>query len=259
DILVDFKKKGSEAGIKQFIIQTHFVSPMEVTPDVVKTVKKLSAAGWLTVNQMVYTAAASRRGFAAKLRKTLNDIGILTYYTFSVKGYMENYHNFATNERAIQEQVEEKILGLVPPSEDEIISNLPYNAENVEEIIDSIRKRNRLPFLSTDRNVMNLPGVGKSLTFRTIGITRRGRRILEFDHDATRAHSPIINKIGRVNIIESKPVQKYLDQMEAMGEDTEEYKNVWGYSIGESENRSPVFEYPSYDFDITDKLTNLEI
>lgn len=259
DILVDFRKKGSEAGIKQFIIQTHFVSPMEITPEVVKTVRKLSAAGWLTVNQMVFTAAASRRGFAAKLRKTLNDIGILTYYTFSVKGYMENYHNFATNERAIQEQVEEKTLGLVPPSEDEIVSNIPYNAEKIEEIINSIRKRNRLPFLSTDRNIMNLPGVGKSLTFRTIGITRRGRRILEFDHDSTRNHSPIINKMGRINIIEAKPVQNYIEQLEAMGENPGEYKNVWGYSIGESENRSPVFEYPSYDFEITNELTNLEI
>ena len=66
---------------------------------------------------MVFTAAASRRGYASKLRKVLNDCGILTYYTFSVKGYMENYHNFATNERAIQEQVEEKILGLPPKSE----------------------------------------------------------------------------------------------------------------------------------------------
>ena len=29
--------------------------------------------------------------------------------------------------------------------------------------------------LGTDRNVLNLPAVGKSLTFRTIGITRYGR------------------------------------------------------------------------------------
>ena len=106
---------------------------------------------------------------------------------------------------------------------------------------------------------MNLPGVGKSLSFRTVGITRRGRRILEFDHDANRSHSPIINKMGKVNIIESKPVQKYLEQMEAMGEDPEEYKDVWGYSIGETESRSALYEYPESDFTETDKMTNLEI
>jgi len=259
EILVNFKEKASKIGIKQFVIQTHFVSPMEITPDVCEALRKLNSAGWIVVNQMVFTTAASRRGYASKLRKVLNDCGILTYYTFSVKGYMENYHNFATNGRAIQEQVEEKILGSLPQSEAEAIINIPSSAESSTEQIEAIRKRNRLPFLSTDRNVMNLPGVGKSLTFRTVGITRRGRRILEFDHDSNRTHSPIINKMGKVSIIESKPILKYLNQMVAMGEDPEEYKDVWGYSIGETESRSPLYLYPEFDYDLTDELTNLEI
>ena len=259
EILVDFKQKASDIGIKQFVVQTHFVSPMEVTPVVCDAIRKLNSAGWTVVNQMVFTAAASRRGYAAKLRKVLNDCGVLTYYTFTVKGYMENYNNFATNERAIQEQVEEKIIGKVPLSESDAIHNIPLNAEETKDQIDDIRRRNRLPFLGTDRNVMNLPGVGKSLTFRTVGITRRGRRILEFDHDKNRSHSPIINKMGRVNIIESKPIQKYIDQMEAMGEDPDEYKDVWGYSIGETESRSALYEYPESDIEITDDFTNLDI
>jgi len=258
-ILIDFKKKASRIGIQQFIIQTHFVSPMEVTPEVREAVKKLNAAGWVVVNQMVFTAAASRRGFAAKLRQTLNSVGILTYYTFTVKGFMENYHNFATNERAIQEQVEEKIFGTVPDEAQDTIRNLPANAENTVSSLESIMKDHDLPFLGTDRNVMNLPGVGKSLTFRTIGITRRGRRILEFDHDANRTHSPIINKMGKIHIIESKPIKHYIDQMESMGEDIEDYKNVWGYSMGETESRSPIFEYPGYDYVTTGEMTNLEI
>ncbi len=258
-VLVDFKEKASKIGIKEFVIQTHFVSPMELTPIVCESIRKLNSAGWIVVNQMVFTTAASRRGFASKLRQVLNDCGVPTYYTFSVKGYMENYHNFATNERAIQEQVEEKILGHVPESESDAIHDLPLAAEKSIEQINAIRKRNKLPFLSTDRNIMNLPGVGKSLTFRTVGITRRGRRILEFDHDSTRIHSPIINKMGKVSIIESKPIMKYLDQLTSMGEDPEEYKDVWGYSIGETEPRSPLYKYPEFDFDITDELTNLEI
>lgn len=259
EVLVEFKEKASRIGIRQFIIQTHFVSSMEITPDVKEAIHKLNAAGWTVVNQMVYTAASSRRGYAAKLRRTLNQVGIIPYYTFSVKGFMENYHNFATNERAIQEQTEEKVFGSVPDEEQDRIMQIPGNAENSINELEAIMKKHDLPFLSTDRNVMNLPGVGKSLTFRTIGITRRGRRILEFDHDANRTHSPIINKMGKVNIIESKPIKHYIDQMESMGEDPYDYKDVWGYSIGETEPRSAIFEYPGYDFEVTKEMTNLEI
>lgn len=258
-ILVEFKEKASRIGIKQFIIQTHFVSPMEVTPAVKEAIKKLNSSGWIVVNQMVYTAAASRRGFAAKLRKTLNQVGIIPYYTFTVKGYMENYHNFATNERAIQEQIEEKVYGSIPDEEHDNISNITSDAKNTVPVLKKIMEKHDLPFLSTDRNVLNLPGVGKSLTFRTIGITRRGRRILEFDHDATRNHSPIINKMGKVNIIESKPIKHYIDQMESMGEDPDDYKDVWGYSLGETEPRASIFEYPDYNFGTTKEMTNLEI
>lgn len=258
-VLVDFKKKASKIGVKQFIIQTHFVSPMEITPAVKEAVQKLNSAGWIVVNQMVFTAAASRRGYAAKLRQTLNSVGILPYYTFSVKGFMENYHNFATNERAIQEQSEEKIFGRIPEQEQDTIRDMPSHAENIVSGLENIMKKHDLPFLSTDRNVMNLPGVGKSLTFRTIGITRRGRRILEFDHDSHRTHSPIINKMGKVHIIESKPVKHYIDQMKSMGDDPEDYKDVWGYSMGETESRSPIFEYPEYDYVTTGEVTNLEI
>jgi lysine 2,3-aminomutase len=232
---------------------------MEITPEVKEAIKKLNSAGWTVVNQMVYTAASSRRGFAAKLRRTLNQVGIIPYYTFSVKGFMENYHNFATNERAIQEQTEEKVFGSVPDEEQDSIMSIPENAENSVVELKGIMKKHDLPFLSTDRNVMNLPGVGKSLTFRTIGITRRGRRILEFDHDSNRTHSPIINKMGKVNIIESKPIKHYVDQMESMGEDPHEYKDVWGYSIGETEPRATIFEYSGYDFEVTKEMTNLEI
>jgi lysine 2,3-aminomutase len=99
------------------------------------------------------------------------------------------------------------------------------------------------------------------LTFRVIGITRQGRRILEFDHDTTRRHSPIINKMGRVVIIESKPIGAYLNQLSemGMGEDISEYSSIWGYSIGETEERMPIYEYGEYPFKITDEMTNLKI
>ncbi len=244
-ILADFKARASKIGVQQFWVQTHFESPMEITPESRAAVGKLVSAGWTVTNQHVLTTASSRRGHTAKLRKDLNAIGALGYYTFTVKGYMENQHNFATNARAVQEQMEEKIYGLVSEKFYDRIREFPLHAENMAENIADLLKDADLPFLSTDRNILNLPGVGKSLTFRVVGLTRYGRRILEFDHDATRAHSPVVDKMGKVTIIESKPVGEYLWQLEATGEDVAEYENVWGYSMGETEPRLPIYEYCS--------------
>lgn len=258
-ILKEFKEKASEIGVKQFLIQTHFESPMELTPEVERSVKQLISAGWTIVNQHVFTSASSRRGHTNKLRQILNDIGILTYYTFSVKGYMENNFNFATNARAVQEQVEEKNIGQISEEYHETIREFPMDAEHMTENIQNLRKEADIPFLATDRNVLNLPGVGKSLTYRVIGITRYGRRILEFDYDATRMHSPIIHKMGKVIIIESKSIGEYLQQLEDIGEDASEYESIWGYSIGETEPRLSIYEYPEYDFNVVEEMTNLEI
>lgn len=258
-ILADFKKRASLIGLKQFVIQTHFESAMEITPESKSALEKLIAAGWTVINQQVFISSASRRGHAAKLRKVLNDIGVLTYYTFSVKGFMENHHNFAPNARSVQEQVEEKSKGAIPREAFETIRTFPQHTEQMKENIDALRKKHHLPFLATDRNVLNMPGVGKSLTFRTIGITEDGRRILKFDHDATRFHSPIIHTMDKVTIIESKSIAEYLEQVSSYNDNIDDYANLYGYSIGETQNRMPVYEYPAYDFKITDQLTNLEI
>ena len=258
-ILREFKEKASEIGIKQFIIQTHFESPMEVTPITKGAVAKLISSGWTVTNQHVFTTAASRRGHNLKLRQVLNEIGVLPYYTFSVKGYMENYYNFAPNARAVQESIEEKVIGKIPVDKLDEIKHFPEKAENMIENIKKIKDAANIPFLASDRNVLNLPGVGKSLTFRVIGITRYGRRILQFEHDATRVHSPIIAKLGKMVIIESKSISEYLKQLEEIGENIAEYSGLYGYSIGETEARIPIHEYPEQDYRITKKLTNLEI
>jgi len=258
-ILKEFKLRASEIGIKQFVIQTHFESPMEVTPEALVGIKRLISSGWIITNQHVFTAAASRRGHNAKLRKVLNDAGVLTYYTFSVKGYMENNSNFVPNARAVMEESEEKVFGKVPGKFILSVKEFTNNPENMKANVEGLRRKAGLPFLSTDRNVLNLPGVGKSLTFRVIGITRYGRRILEFGHDGTRAHSPIISQMGKVVIIESKSIREFMRQLSAMGEDTSEYEALFGYSIGETEGRMPIYEYPEYDYELTEEFTNLEI
>ncbi len=258
-ILKEFKEKAAAAGIRQFIIQTHFESPMEVTPLSSMAIQRLIASGWTITNQLVFTSAASRRGHSAKLRQILNDIGVLPYYTFTVKGYMENNAGFAPNARVVQEQLEEKVAGQIEEKYYETIRKFPEEATMMVENIEALRRFAGLPFLATDRNVLNLPGVGKSMTFRMIGITRYGRRILEFDHDETRTHSPIIHKMGKVIIIESKSIHEYLRQMEELGEEREDYNGLYGYSLGQTEHRIPVYDYPEYAFQTTEAMTNLEI
>lgn len=258
-ILRAFREKASEAGVKQFVIQTHFESPMEITPETKEAVGRLINAGWMVTNQHVFTTAASRRGHNLKLRQTLNEIGILPYYTFSVKGYMENYHNFVPNARAVQESIEEKNLGIVPKDKYPVIMRFPFDAEHMIDNIERLESETNLPLLATDRNVLNLPGVGKSLTYRVIGITRYGRRILQFEHDGTRTHSPIIEDMPNIYIIESKSISEYLKQLEEIGENKLEYTGLYGYSIGETEARMPIYEYPKPDFAITEKMTNLQL
>lgn len=259
EILSEFKNKAIKIGIKQFVIQTHFESPMEVTPEAKKAIEILLDSGWNVTNQEVFTAAASRRGHTAKLRKVLNDIGVLTYYTLTVKGFKENSSSFTPNARAVQEQLEEKEIGRIPEHDLELTKNFMLDAKKTIQNIDFLRDKNDIPFLATDRNILNLPGVGKSLTFRTIGITRYGRRILEFDHDRTRAHSPIIDNMGKVIIIESKSIGEYLQQLEEMGENLTDYLGIYGFSIGQTEARMPMYEYPEYEYSVTTVFSNLEI
>ena len=258
-ILTNFKRKATKIGIKQFVIQTHFESPLEITPEARACLQSLLCAGWTVTNQLVFTAAASRRGHTARLRQILNEMGVLSYYCFSVKGYMENSYSFATNARIVQEMVEEKVFGKIPEEYHETIEHFPMEAEKMVENIVTIKEKAGLPFLATDRSVLNLPGVGKSMTFRVIGITRYGRRILEFEHDATRVHSPIIEKMGKVIIVESKSIREYLDQLVDMGEVIEDYNGIFGYSMGETEDRASVFNYPVDEGNITSEITNLRI
>ncbi len=104
--------------------------------------------------------------------------------------------------------------------------------------------------------MMNLPGIGKRMTFRTIGITPDGRIILQFDYDHSRSHSPVANTHNKVTIVESKPVGAYMYQVENMGEDPDQYISIFGYSTGESETLFPLLVYPAYHFKATDELNN---
>ena len=258
-ILRDFKDKASRIGVTQFIIQTHFQSPLEVTPEAKKAIEAILSAGWIITNQLVYTVAASRRGHTAKLRQTLNAMGVVCYYTFSVKGFHENYAVFTPNSRSLQEQQEEKVFGLIPKEKQKELYRLIRYERPLGKKLSGFLKENRLLFAATDRSVLNLPAIGKSMTFRTIGLTAEGKRILKFDHDTGRRHSPIIDRMGEVYIVENKSVAAYLRQLQDMGEDMREYISIWNYSEGVTEPRFSIYEYPGYPFDVTEKMTNLEL
>jgi lysine 2,3-aminomutase len=43
-----------------------------------------------------------------------------------------------------------------------------------------------------------------------------------------------------------------------MGENPEEYESLYGYSIGVTDERMPIYEYPPYDFKVTEEMTNLD-
>ena len=259
EILREFKEKASTIGIRQFIIQTHFQTPLEVTPEAAEGIRKLLAAGWLIDNQLVYNVAASRRGHTTRLRQILNQLGVVCYYTFSVKGFEENNAVFAPNSRSVQEQQEEKRFGKLSKEDAHNLAVLLEKAADPAACIRRFLKTHHLPFLATDRNVLNLPAIGKSMTFSTVGITPDGKRILCFDHDGTRRHSPIIDRLGQVYIVENKSIASYLRQLQAMGEDVEEYATIWNYTEGQTESRFSLYEYPDFPFRITEKMTNLEI
>ena len=265
DILREFKEKASAIGVKQFIIQTHFQTPLEVTPEAKEAIRKILSAGWIITNQLVYTVAASRRGHTTRLRQVLNSLGVVCYYTFSVKGFNENYAVFAPNSRSMQEQQEEKIYGQMNPEQAEELYKLletKVDAEEKGDVARQIRRfmrKHHLPFLATDRSVLNLPAIGKSMTFQLVGLTEEGKRILRFEHDSTRHHSPIIDQMGQIYIVENKSLAAYLRQLGKMGEDPEDYASIWSYTKGETEPRFSLYEYPDFPFRITDKMSNLSI
>lgn len=243
DVLREFRIMGEAAGIKQFFIQTHFQTPLEVTTEARIAIKRLQSIGWTVNNQLVYNVAASRRGHTAKLRQVLNRLGVLCYYTFSVKGFEENHDVFTPNSRSLQEQLEEKSLGMLSAEQAKALTTRLLGTYKKEEALNDFCKSNDIPFVATDRSVLNLPGIGKSMTFSLVGIMPDGRRILMFDHDHTRRHSPVIEQMPKVFIKENKSIHEYLCQLKRIGENPKYYETIWQYTEGETEKRFPFYEY----------------
>ncbi len=254
EILSEFRKKALKIGITQFFIQTHFQTPLELTPDTIRAINKLNKTGWTITNQSVFTVSASRKGHVARLRRELNKFGVITYYTFAVKGFEENQSLLVPNSRLAQERNEEKIKGIVNKEHEEKLKEI-FNEKNKKEM-ECFMKKENLKFLATDRNIMNLPGIGKSLSFKTIALDRFGCRILSFDYDKNRSHSPAIISQPQIIIRERRSNLSYLMALHDKGEDIDNYNSIWNYRNSTTEDRFPFFNYPEQEFEITTKITN---
>ncbi|MDR1525249.1 MAG: KamA family protein [Tannerella sp.] len=258
-ILKDFREKASKTGITQLIVQTHYQTPLEMTKESSEAIKRILSAGWIVTNQLVFNVAASRRGHAVALRRTLINNGVVPYYTFSVKGFRENYAVYAPIARSMQERAEEKAYGTLSMDEqDEFVNILRNNIPYTKEINKFLLKRKH-PFIATDRSVLNLPGIGKSMTFYLAGITDEGKRILCFDHDSTRKHSPAIEDFGKIYITENKSILAYLKQLHESGEDIKAYQSIWEYTEGTTEPKFKLYEYPDLPFQITKAVNHIRI
>lgn len=258
-LLKEFKEKAERIGITQFYIQTHFQTPLEVTNESKTAIEMLQSAGWTVTNQLVFNVAASRRGHTAKLRRVLNGIGVICYYTFTVKGFKENYNVYAPIARSVQEAKEEKVIGTLSPEMREELYDIVKKEDLLGGPLKAFLRKHKLHFAATDRNVLNLPGIGKSMTFKTVGFTAKGQRILNFEYDHTRWHSPVIEKIGKVYIVENKSIAAYLRQLDALGENVNNYKSIWTYREGETEKRFDLFKYPPYDYQKTTEINHMDL
>ena len=254
EILKEFRVKAMRLGIKQFFIQTHFQTPLELTPDSVIAIQKLNSTGWQITNQNVFTISASRKGHVSKLREELIKLNVLPYYTFAVKGFDENRSLFVPNARLVQEMKEEKSEGKISSDLNLKLTDIIYS--NDYPGLSKLMDENSLPFISTDRNIMNLPGIGKSLTFNLIGIDRYGSRILSFEYDKKRQHSPYIKSQGDIIIKERRSILSYLIALFDKKENVNDYKSIWYYRNSQTESRFDFFEYPPQPETITTKLNH---
>lgn len=256
-ILSEFKERAEIIGISQFFVQTHFQTPLEITPEACESIRKLHEAGWTVTNQLVYNVAASRRGHTARLRQELNKIGVFAYYTFSVKGFEENHAVFTPNSRSLQEQQEEKVFGQIGRAGASVLLDFINGSCSREWSIRMFKKKFNVPFLATDRNVMNLPGIGKSMSFKLVAIMSDGRRLLAYEHDHTRRHSPVIKGIPIIYIKENKSIAEFLSQLEDMGEEVSNYSSIWRYHTGQTEPRFALFEYPCSKENFTSEYSHI--
>jgi lysine 2,3-aminomutase len=197
DQLLDIIGSFREPGRRMIEVVTHVQHPYEITPQVAEAVNKLKMRGISVYNQLVYTFFSSRRFEAASLRRLLRLIGVDPYYTFNTKGKEETLAYRVPIARLLQEQNEEARL---------------------------------LPGLErTDEAVFNVPRLGKNYLKSgahrdLLSILPDGSRMYEFFSWEKNISSSI-----KTYCTPDVPILNYLDRLDAIGENTNDYNTIWYY------------------------------
>ncbi len=189
-------KKYNHPGKRIIYFVTHFQDSYEISRETLEAVKKISLAGISIYNQQVFTFSNSRRFESVALRIALKLIGIDPYYTFNMKGKSEMEDYAVPIARLLQERKEEARL---------------------------------LPGIyRSDEPVFNVPFLGKNhlrawQDHELISILPDGRRVYAFH--------PWEKNIREVNsyIYKDVSIREYLDRLESIGEDSDEYRSIWYY------------------------------
>ena len=197
DELADLLGRFHEPGRREVAIVSHLQHAYEVTPEVVAAVGKLRARRMSVYNQLVYTFFVSRRFEACALRRILRLTGIDPYYTFNMKGKDEMQAYRVPIARLMQEQKEETRLQPGMARTDEAIFNVPGQGKNY------LRARQH-------RNLLS--------------ILPNGGRVYEF-HPWEKNITDMMEPYVGVDV----PILEYLERLEAVGEDVEEYQTIWYY------------------------------
>ncbi len=185
-----------EVGQRLLCMVTHISHPYEITPETAQAIARVRRQGLQVYNQQVFTFANSRRFETTALRMTLKQVGVDPYYTFNMKGKSEIESYAVPVARILQERKEEARL-------------LPG-------------------IFRTDEPVFNVPFLGKNhlrgwQDHELIAIEPEGRRVYSFH--------PWEKNIQRVRpyIYTDVTIKSYLEQLEARGEDPEDYRSIWYY------------------------------
>lgn len=196
DRLAALLERYVQPGQRMVSVITHVESAAEVTPEMSEAVHRLRSRGISVYNQQVYTLFTSRRFQTAATRIALKRTGIDPYYTFYPKGKPETRDYTVPVARLLQERKEEARL-------------LPG-------------------IFRTDEPVFNVPRLGKSHVRGS-----QDRELLAIMPDGRRVYlwHPWEKAIASAEpwLHADASVHEYLQRMEAMGEDPDDYASIWYY------------------------------
>jgi lysine 2,3-aminomutase len=185
-----------EPGKRNVSISTHVETAYEVTPEMAEAAYKVRRQGIYIYNQLVYQRNVSRRFENVALRIALRKVGIDPYYTFYPKGKIEQKDYLVPIARVVQERKEEARL-------------LPGQ-------------------FRPDEPVFNVPRMGKNhlrawQDRELVGIRPDGSRIYLM-HPWEKGISQT-----KLYTYPDVPIKEYLDYLESIGENKEDYETIWYY------------------------------